>query len=89
MEVGKKFYIIAHAYWHVIACRRTRASQFQSCRMVRSFLHRWNFVIPGVYSSRKNWTEFFKKGIGTGDTYDIWPDGTTVSTSKVNMTEPS
>ena len=79
MEVGKKFYIIAHAYWHVIG--EVVEVVGPKTVVLRNVVY--------VYSSRKNWTEFFKKGIGTGDTYDIWPDGTTVSTSKVNMTEPS
>ena len=69
MEVGKKFYIIAHAYWHVIG--EVVEVVGPKTVVLRNVVY--------VYSSRKNWTEFFKKGIGTGDTYDIWPDGTTVT----------
>ena len=71
VEVGRSYYFLTHAYWHFLGT-------------VRAVLGKRHVVVDNVvfiYSSKKNWTDFFKSGIGTGDTttYRLFPDGSEIT----------
>jgi len=65
LEVGKSYYIIAHACFHYIA-------------EVVEVGPRW--VRTGrciaVHGCRRGWTEFFQQGIRDDTNYDVVPEGT-------------
>lgn len=64
LELGKRYYIIAHAYWHfageVTAITPRGVSLKNVCQ---------------VHSCQRGWSQFLKDGFGTDTTYDVWPDG--------------
>jgi hypothetical protein len=67
MEVGKRYYFIAHAYHHFLG-------EVVEITGQRSAI--LNNVIR-VQSCKRGWTEFFRNGIlSKEDTvYTVWPDG--------------
>ena len=65
MEIGKKYYIITHAYWHVVG----EVVEVISPRTVR--LKNVRFV----YSCNRDWTKFFAEGFKSDTTFHNWPDG--------------
>lgn len=69
MEVGKKYYIIAHAYWHyvgeVVEVLGPKTVKLKNVR----YVHR----------CQRTWTDFFAQGIKNDTTYFVWPDGTVVT----------
>ena len=70
MEVGKPYYIYAHAYHHVIG----EVEEIHSLSRVRLKRVVW------VYSCKRGWTEFFRDGIRRDDTvFHHLPDGTEVN----------
>ena len=64
MEVGKKYYIKQHAYYHVIG----EVLEINPGEIVLK-------NVIQVHSSDRNWTDFFRLGIGKGTKYDVLPDG--------------
>lgn len=67
LEVGKKYYIIAHAYYHVVG---------EVVELTPRGVKLKN--VAQVHSCRRRWTEFLKKGFADDTDYDIWPDGTII-----------
>ncbi len=64
MKVGKRYYIISHAYYHYIG----EVTKVKTDRLV-SLTN-----VVQVISSQRNWTDFFSKGIQNGDNYHIIGD---------------
>lgn len=66
MEVGKKYYFMAHAYHHfigeVVEITGPKSAILKNVIRVQS-------------ASGTSWTEFFKEGITENCVYTIWPDG--------------
>ena len=65
MQVGQKYYIIAHAYHHYIGevvDVNPRMVTLKNCIK--------------VHSCQRNWTLFFKDGAASDTSYDVMPDGT-------------
>ena len=64
MKVGQKYYIITHAYYHVVG----EVTAVISPKLVSLK----NVVL--VYSSSRSWTDFFKSGFAKGDRFDVTTD---------------
>ena len=69
MEEGKRYYVIAHAYFHYVG---------EVVRVIGPKTVELRNVCQ-VHSCGRNWTEFFRGGIGEDTKYDVWPDGLVVS----------
>jgi len=65
IEVGKNYYIIAHAYHHYLLT----ATEVTP----RSVSFDWALKI---HSCQRNWTKFFAEGLGSDTKFDIMPAGT-------------
>lgn len=65
MTEGKRYYIMVHAYHHVVA--EVAEVLGPSRYMIKNVV--W------VYSSRRGWSEFFRDGFADGDVYHHFPDG--------------
>lgn len=65
VEVGKKFYLIIHAYHHVL------------CEIVEMLGPKRAVVknVCWVYSCQRGWTDFFRDGCLSDTTYRKFPDG--------------
>ncbi len=68
MEVGKKYYIISHAYWHFVG---------EVVKIVGPKSVELRNVCQ-VHSCRRNFTDFFKTGFSNDTQFDVWPNGTTI-----------
>lgn len=65
VEVGKRYYIMQHAYHHFLG-------------EVTEILGKNSLVLKNVrriYSCQRGWTEFFRDGCGDDTIYTIFPDG--------------
>ncbi len=65
MEVGKSYYLIAHAYWHYVG-------------IVDKIVGPGTVILRNVcqvHSCGRNWTKFFADGFGNDTKYDVLPDG--------------
>lgn len=65
IRVGGKYYVILNPYYHFVG-RVTEVYGQRSARFTD---------VVFVYSSRRDWTEFFRVGFGEGDVYKHFPDG--------------
>lgn len=65
VEAGKKYYIILHAYHHIL-CEIVEMLGPQRARVKNVW---W------IYSCRRGWTEFFRDRCGTDTNYREFPDG--------------
>ncbi len=65
MEVGKRYYFIAHAYHHFIG------EVVEILGVKRVVLNN----VVRVQSCRRGWTEFFRDGMKEDTTYTVWTDG--------------
>lgn len=68
MQVGQKYYIIAHAYYHYVG-------EVASVIGPKTVELR---NVCQVHSCRRNWTDFFANGFANDTQFDVWPDGLTV-----------
>lgn len=67
LEIGKQYYIIAHAYWHFVGTVREITPRYAVLdRCVQ------------VHACGRPWTAFFAEGFRKDTRYDWWPDGTIV-----------
>ena len=64
MEVGKKYYIISHAYFHYIGT----VTRIITPKMVSLA------DVVAIHSSQRSWTDFFRDGMKTNDRFDVVPD---------------
>ena len=69
MEVGQKYYIIAHAYWHFVG----EVAEVIGPKTVKLK------NVCQVHLCGRNWSAFFASGFGNDTKFDSWPDGTTIS----------
>lgn len=65
LEVGKRYYIITHAYYHFIV----EISEILG-PMRAKFGRR-----ERVHSCRRGWTEFYHDGAKDDTEFSIWPEG--------------
>ena len=65
VEAGKRFYLIIHAYHHLL-CEIVEMLGPQRARITNV---RW------VYSCRRGWSEFFKDGCNDDTVLRKFPDG--------------
>lgn len=65
MEVGTKWYIISHAYYHYVG---------EIARVIGPKTVELRNVCQ-VHSCRRNWTEFFRDGFERDTQFDVMPDG--------------
>ena len=69
MDVGKMYYIVAHAYWHFVG-EVTEVLGPKTVRLKN---------VRQVHRCERPWTKFFAEGFGKDTRYDTWPDGTEVT----------
>lgn len=68
MEIGKSYYIIAHAYWHFVGTVVDMTAKTVTLDPVVQ-----------VHSCGRGWTEFFKDGPKSDTRFDSWPGRTVVA----------
>lgn len=68
MEVGKKYYVISHAYYHYVG--EVTEVNPRGVKMRN---------VVQVHGCDRGWTEFFKDGFKADTRYDVVPDGTGLS----------
>lgn len=69
MEEGKKYYIIAHAYYHYVG---------EVAKVIGPKTVELRNVVQ-IHSCRRTWTKFFQDGFQDDTSFDKLPDGTTVT----------
>lgn len=65
MEVGGRYYVISHAYFHYVG-RVTEITGKNRCRMTE---------LTAVHACGRPWTKFFADGFKDDTNYDSLPDG--------------
>ena len=68
MEVGKKYYVISHAYYHYVG----EVVQVNPRTVVLR-------NVVQVHGCERGWTEFFAEGFKADTRYDVLPDGSGLS----------
>lgn len=73
MEIGEKYYIVAHAYYHYVG---------EVVKVIGPKTVELKNVCQ-IHSCKRNWTEFFAGGFASDTQFDVLPDGFTVMASIV------